>query len=60
MAHEQKQLAIKELNQQRVPEQYSTLIQQRIESAAFSHRVAGMCAAVYLTALLLEDDEARA
>jgi len=59
-ARGQTTLAIKELNQQRIPEQYVTLMQQRVESAAFSHRVAGMCAAVYMTALILEDDEARA
>lgn len=59
-AREQTLLAIKELNQQNIPEQYVTLMQQRVESAAFAHRVAGMCAAVYLTALILEDDEARA
>ena len=58
-AREQTLLAVKELNQQDIPEQYVTLMQQRIESPAFGHRVAGMCAAVYMTALLLEEAEAR-
>jgi len=47
-----------ELKQQQVPPQYIQFIQQRLESATFSHRVTGLCAAVYLTALLLEQTEA--
>jgi hypothetical protein len=57
-ARESKALAFKELAQQRVPEQYVELIQQRVESSAFNHRVTGMCAAVYMTAILLEEAEA--
>jgi len=59
-ARESKLLALKELNEQQIPEQYVSLMQQRVESAAFAHRVAGMCAAVYMTALLLEEAEATA
>jgi hypothetical protein len=56
--HTLKTQALQELYQQRIPEQYITLIQQRLDSAAFGPRVTGMCAAVYLTALLLEEAEA--
>lgn len=59
VARESTHQAMVELIQQRVPEQYMTLISQRVESVSFATRVAGVCAAVYLTALLLEDAEAR-
>lgn len=53
-----KEEALKELKQQGVPNQHTDLIQSRVDSNVFAHRVAGICAAVYLTALLLEDAEA--
>jgi hypothetical protein len=53
-----KELAIRELTAQRIPGSHVALIRQRIESETFNHRVAGICAAVYLTALLLEEAEA--
>jgi hypothetical protein len=53
-----KDLAMRELTAQRVPDSHVAFIRQRVESEAFNHRVAGMCAAVYLTALLLEEAEA--
>lgn len=51
-------LAMAELRQQQIPEQYVELIQQRVESDTLNHRIAGLCAAVYLTALILEEAEA--
>jgi hypothetical protein len=51
--------AFAELKQQNVPDQHVALIQQRVDSESFAHRVTGVCAAVYLTALLLEEAEAR-
>lgn len=53
-------LALSELKKQRVPDSHVALIEQRLSSATFNHRVAGVCAAVYLTALLLEEAEASA
>lgn len=47
--------AFKELKQLGLPEQHIELIQKRVDSESFAHRVAGVCAAVYLTALLLEE-----
>jgi hypothetical protein len=54
----QKELALGELVQQAVPAGHIDLIRKRLESATFNHRVTGICAAVYLTALLLEEVEA--
>lgn len=51
----QKEMAMKELASIGVPSQYQMLIRSRLESASFNHRVAGLCAAVYLTALLLSE-----
>lgn len=50
--------ALSELKELLVPDQYLMLIQQRIDSDTFNHRVAGVCAAVYLAGLLLEQREA--
>lgn len=50
--------ALRELEQQRLPKNHIELIKQRLDSETFNHRVAGMCGAVYFTALLLEDAEA--
>jgi len=51
----QKELAMRELASMGVPAQHQALIRARLESASFNHRVAGLCAAVYLTALLLDE-----
>jgi hypothetical protein len=51
----QKELAMRELASLGVPVQYQALLRSRLESAAFNHRVAGLCGAVYLTALLLSE-----
>ena len=50
--------ALKELAEQKIPEQYRELMEKRLRSENFNHRVAGLCAAVYFTALLLEEAEA--
>jgi hypothetical protein len=50
-----KSAAMRELRTQGVPEQYVDLIRSRLESPAFNHRVAGLCAAVYLTSIILTD-----
>jgi len=50
--------ALAELKQLLVPDQYLMLIQQRLESETFNHRVAGLCAAVYFAGVLLEEAEA--
>jgi len=46
--------ALVELQQQKVPDQDVNLILSRLTSTVFNHRVAGLCAAVYLTALIQE------
>lgn len=53
-----KDLALRELAAQRIPEHHIALIRQRLESPAFHHRVSGICSAVFMTALLLEEAEA--
>lgn len=53
-----KEGALRELKQQRIPDMHIEMIRQRLESATFNHRVTGICAAVYITALLLEEAEA--
>jgi len=50
--------ALRELKQQGMPDQYLELILRRVTSETFNHRVAGVCAAVYFTGLLLSDAEA--
>lgn len=50
--------ALRELATLQVPDGHIELIKKRLESQTFNHRVAGFCAAVYLTSLLLEEDEA--
>lgn len=55
VAATQKELAMRELATLGVPSQYQLLLRSRLESASFNHRVAGLCAAVYLTALLLDE-----
>jgi len=52
------ELALAELAQQGIGESHIQLLRARINSATSMHRVAGVCAAVYLTALLLEQAEA--
>lgn len=56
-AYQQIPLVLAELKTQLVPEQYIDLLKQRLEGPAFNHRVAGFCAAVYLTSVLLEEDQ---
>lgn len=53
-----KEGAFAELKQQRVPDSHIDMIRKRVESLTFNHRVAGICAAVYMTALLLTQVEA--
>lgn len=53
-----KEGAIRELKQQRVPDTHIALIRQRLENDAFRPRVTGICAAIYMTALLLTQVEA--
>ena len=47
--------ALRELKHQQIPDGHIELIRARLVSSSFAHRVAGLCAAVYLTALLLSD-----
>lgn len=49
--------AIREMVQLKVPEQVITLLTDRLTSPSFNHRVPGMCAAVYLAAILLYQAE---
>jgi hypothetical protein len=56
-AYQQTARALAELRGQGVPVQYADLLQLRLESAAFNHRVAGLCAAVYLTGIILAEDQ---
>lgn len=58
LALQLKDAAMRELASQRIPESHLALIQQRLDSATFNHRVTGICAAVFMTALLLEEAEA--
>lgn len=51
----QRAQALRELKQLLVPDQHIELIRSRLEGPSFNHRVAGLCAAVYLTALLLSE-----
>lgn len=44
-----------ELRKLNVPGQYLSLMLTRLESSAYTHRVAGVCAAVYLASLLLAE-----
>lgn len=60
VAIQTKELVVLELMAQKVPVSHINLIKTRIDSSSFAHRVPGMCAAVYLTALLLEELEALA
>ena len=53
-----KTAAYLELKHQNIPDTYLHFIQQRVEGSSFAQRVAGVCAAVYLTAILLEELEA--
>jgi hypothetical protein len=53
-----KELALQELAAQKIPDSHIALIRSRLESATFNHRVTGICAAVFITALLLEEAEA--
>ena len=47
--------AMVELGKLGVPGQHRSLLLTRLESAAYPHRIAGVCAAVYLTSLILSD-----
>lgn len=47
--------ALVELAQLHVPEQYIAFIKDRCGGVSFNHRVAGLCAAVYLTSILLSE-----
>lgn len=53
-----KEMALKELQQLQVPIQHIALLRSRLESVSFNHRVPGLCAAVYLTAIILYQAEA--
>ena len=50
--------ALLELAQQKTPSQYLELLEVRLSSATFNHRVAGLCAAVYLSSNLLNEEVA--
>jgi hypothetical protein len=52
-----KEPALAELAMQGIPKQHCDLIRSRLESPSFNHRVPGMCAAVYLTSIILEQAE---
>jgi hypothetical protein len=50
-----KDLAFDELFSLRVPLAYIDLLRVRLEGPSFTHRVAGLCATVYLTSILLSE-----
>lgn len=52
-----REAALEELLQIKVPLQHVTLLRSRLESTSFNHRVPGLCAAVYLTAIILYQAE---
>lgn len=50
--------AMAELQALGVPGGHRALLTQRLESSTFNHRVAALCATVYLASILLEEAEA--
>jgi len=50
----------RELQDLRIPEAYKDLLEARLMSTSFNHRISAMCAMLILVAALLLDDEAQA